>query len=63
VLGLLLLVSPSRAVVRRMLVGLFSRNLVVLGVSTAARRRRARSRQPYDVDGTVVDADHPSLER
>jgi UPF0716 protein FxsA len=54
VIGVFLLLPPTRAVARRMLVGVFSRRFVV-----AARRRRPAS--SGDVEGTAVEVDPPHL--
>jgi UPF0716 protein FxsA len=68
--GLLLLVPPTRAVIRRMLVGVFSRRFVVSAVGSAgARAMRGRGggrgrpagEDDYDVEGTAVEVDPPHL--
>ena len=51
--GLALLVPPSRALVRRMLVRVLGRRVAV-GVATGAARRAGRPR-PYDVEGTASE--------
>jgi UPF0716 protein FxsA len=51
VLGLVLLLPPTRAIVRRVLVKRLGRRLVVAGSGRAARS--------YDVDGTATDYDAP----
>jgi UPF0716 protein FxsA len=78
VVGILLLLPPTRAVVRRMLVGIFSRRFVVArvgGAAAGAAARAARSRRrpgepagpgptnDYDVEGTAVEVDPPHLSR
>jgi UPF0716 protein FxsA len=55
VIGVFLLLPPTRAVARRMLVGVFSRRFVV-----AARRRRPTG-SSGDVEGTAVEVDPPRL--
>jgi UPF0716 protein FxsA len=55
ILGLLLLIPPTRAVVRAVLVRRLERRMV-----SAAMRARTR---PYDVDGTATDVDPDGLER
>jgi UPF0716 protein FxsA len=55
ILGLLLLISPTRAVVRAVLVRRLERRMIV-----AATRAR---RQPYDVDGTATDVEADGLQR
>jgi UPF0716 protein FxsA len=72
VIGLVLLLPPTRALVRRALVGYFSRRFMV-GAMTAATRpgrgrrppggRDTRSEQPVDVEGDAVDVDPPHLPR
>jgi UPF0716 protein FxsA len=60
--GLLLLLPPTRAVIRRLLVRVFSRRFVVAAVGGAgtpnARRRDGR---PHDIEGTAVEVDPPHL--
>src|SRR2546423_2951775 len=66
VLGLFLLLPPTRAVVRRALVGVFSRRFVVSMGTAAMRRRRPGdppARQGYDVEGSAVEVDPPNLKR
>lgn len=58
VVGLLLLIPPTRAVARRVVATLVARRVVV-GVVGAASRDARRSRAPYDVEGTATDADEP----
>jgi UPF0716 protein FxsA len=55
VLGLLLLIPPTRAVVRAVLARRLERRMLA-----AAMRTRAR---PFDVDGTATDVDPGGLER
>lgn len=67
VLGLLLLLPPTRAVVRRALVARFSRRFVA-GLADRTQRRRppvtpSGPRQDYDVEGRAVDVDPPHLRR
>jgi UPF0716 protein FxsA len=50
ILGLFLLLPPTRAVVRRVLVRRYAARMV------ASMARGPRARQQYDVDGTAVDA-------
>jgi UPF0716 protein FxsA len=54
VIGVFLLLPPTRAAARRMLVGVFSRRFVV-----SARRRRPGP--SGDVEGTAVEVDPPRL--
>ena len=66
-LGVILLLPPSRAVVRGALVGWFGRRFLiarVAGGAASAGARRAQARRPrgttgrpYDVDGEAVDID------
>jgi UPF0716 protein FxsA len=62
IIGILLLLPPTRAVARRMLVGVFARRFVVGMVGGRGRGRRRRSGSgDYDVEGTAVDVDAPPL--
>jgi UPF0716 protein FxsA len=63
VIGVLLLLPPTRAVARRMLVGVFSRRFVVSAVGSAGARasRRRGSDGGGDVEGTAVEVDPPHL--
>jgi UPF0716 protein FxsA len=54
VIGILLLLPPSRFVIRRLLVRALGGRLAV-GVAGTARRRRARS--DFDVEGTATPVD------
>jgi UPF0716 protein FxsA len=56
ILGLVLLVPPSRVLVRRILARRLANRVVVTGV-------RPRSRSDYDVEGTAVDVDPDRIER
>lgn len=62
--GLLLLIPPTRAILRRLLRGFFARRFVVVGLGDRAMRtgRPARS---YDYEGTAeeVDAESSRLDR
>jgi UPF0716 protein FxsA len=72
VLGLLLLIPPTRAVVRRILTAVLFKRFKVVGfgvagagaAARAARNRRqtgrpAPGREPYDIEGEAVDVDPP----
>ena len=78
IVGIFLLLPPTRAVVRRVLVAFFSRRYVVArvgGAAAGAAARAARSRRrpgepgapaangDYDVEGTAVEVDPPNLPR
>jgi len=69
VLGLLLLLPPTRAAIRGALVGYFSRRFVVRAVAGRGRRRNSATRPrsddegPYDVEGSAVEVDPPHLPR
>lgn len=62
--GLLLLVPPTRAVVRRILLRRLGRR-VIIGVAGAARGRREERAQGHDFEGTATEyeATSPRLER
>lgn len=61
VVGILLLLPPTRAVARRMLVSVFSRRFVVSAVGAGAARRARGRGEDYDVEGTAVEVDPPHL--
>jgi UPF0716 protein FxsA len=54
VFGLALLIPPSRAVVRRLLVRVFARRFMLT---------RFADRRGYDVEGDAVEVDRPGLQR
>jgi UPF0716 protein FxsA len=56
ILGLILLVPPSRALVR----GILARRLTHRMLASAARSRRVRG--DYDVEGTAVDIENDRIE-
>jgi UPF0716 protein FxsA len=63
VLGILLLLPPSRAVLRRFVVRAL-KGRMVLEVAGAATRRRGRGADRFDVDGTATELrDEPRLPR
>ena len=60
VLGIILLVPPTRAIVRAILTR-GARTRVVMGVAgSVGGRRREPGPRGYDVDGTAVDVDDPT---
>jgi UPF0716 protein FxsA len=66
IVGILLLLPPTRAVIRRLTVGVFSRRFVVSAVGSAAggmagARARRRDNGTGDVEGTAVEIDPPQL--
>jgi UPF0716 protein FxsA len=65
VIGLVLLIPPTRAIVRRIAVRRLGRRVVV-GVAGAADRRAARpprARHDYDVEGTATEQDQSNSPR
>jgi UPF0716 protein FxsA len=61
IVGVLLLLPPTRALVRRWLVRRGGR---MFGISVATGRRSTpASRQDWDVEGTAYEADQPRLDR
>jgi UPF0716 protein FxsA len=66
IVGLLLLLPPTRALIRRVTVRVFSRRFVVSTVGSAAgaagaRTARRHSNGTGDVEGTAVEVDPPQL--
>ena len=58
ILGLLLLVPPTRALVRSVLVRRLAGRMIA-SVTRAPGPGGARPRRPHDVEGTAVDVDRP----
>ena len=63
VLGLLLLLPPTRALVRAVLVRRFAQRMVATMTSPQGPRPRRRTPRTYDVEGTAVDREPDALER
>ncbi len=66
ILGLVLLIPPTRAVVRRVLVKRFADRMIVVARTRASAATWPPPRdggQPGDVDGTAVDVDADHLPR
>jgi UPF0716 protein FxsA len=61
ILGVLLLLPPTRAVVRAVLVRRFAGRMVA-SMSGPRAGGGARPRQAYDVEGTAVDSEHQRLD-
>ena len=60
IVGVLLLLPPTRAVFRRMLIRRGGR---MFGISVATgRRARPATRQDWDVEGTAYESDQPRLD-
>lgn len=62
IVGILLLLPPTRAVVRRLLVRRVAHRMVVSAAQASpfARRAGARPGSAYDVDGTAHEVDRPA---
>jgi UPF0716 protein FxsA len=68
IVGLVLLIPPTRALVRRLMRGYVARRFVIVGAPGRGGHEAAGGpgpRRPYDVDGTAeeIDADDPRLRR
>jgi UPF0716 protein FxsA len=66
VFGLILLIPPTRAIVRRLLRGIAARRMVIVGGPGAGGFGPPTdngSRRPYDVDGTAEEVDPDELSR
>ena len=68
IVGIFLLLPPTRALVRRLTVRVFARRFVVSALGTAGAAGCARdapapqsTNGTYDVDGTAVEVDPPHL--
>ena len=62
ILGVLLLLPPTRALFRRLLVRRFSSRFVVAVAGGGRARRGEGARQDYDVEGTAIDRDDLRLQ-
>jgi UPF0716 protein FxsA len=60
IVGLLLLIPPTRALIRRVVVRRLGKRLAVGVVAGPGRGPRARGGGDFDVDGTATDYDAPS---
>jgi UPF0716 protein FxsA len=65
VVGLVLLIPPTRAIVRRLSRAYFLRRFLVVGVGAPPPRSSRPSRRDYDFDATAeeIDSDDPQLPR
>ena len=62
IIGVVLLIPPTRAVMRRVMSRVFARRFVVSAVGAAGSRvRRRRPDGDYDVEGTAAEVDPPHL--
>jgi UPF0716 protein FxsA len=62
ILGVLLLLPPTRAVVRAVLVRRFAGRMVASMAAPRGDGPAARPRQAYDVEGTALDSEHQRLD-
>jgi UPF0716 protein FxsA len=65
IFGLILLIPPTRAIVRRLSRAYFLRRFVVIGMSTPQTPSEETPRREYDFDATAeeIDRDDPQLPR
>lgn len=65
VFGLILLIPPTRAIVRRLSRAYFARRFVVVGMGPPPRRGTESPRRDYDFDATAeeIDREDPQLPR
>jgi UPF0716 protein FxsA len=62
IVGLLLLIPPTRAVARRILASWAARRVVVKVADMGAARPESAARQHYDVEGTATEAGSPPVD-
>ena len=63
IFGLVFLIPPTRALVRRVLVKRFADRMIVAARSRGGRRHELAAAQQGDVEGTAVDVDADHLPR
>jgi len=63
IIGLLLLIPPTRAVLRRLVVRRFARTFITRATGGGRRDRTPAGDRPYDVEGSAVEVDPPHLRR
>jgi UPF0716 protein FxsA len=65
IFGLILLIPPTRAIVRRLSRAYFARRFVVVGAGAPSRGSAPPPRRDYDYDATAeeIDRDDPQLPR
>jgi UPF0716 protein FxsA len=57
IVGLAFLLPPTRAVIRRLLIGRLTRRMVTVGAGARFRRPGRTARRPDDVEGTAIELD------
>jgi UPF0716 protein FxsA len=60
IIGLLLLIPPTRSVIRRVVARRLGRRIVVAGPGVAQGSRRRRGEPDWDVEGSATEYDSPS---
>jgi len=63
IIGLLLLIPPTRAVLRRLVVRRFARTFITRATGGSRGRQAPDGERPYDVEGSAVEVDPPHLRR
>jgi UPF0716 protein FxsA len=61
IVGLIFLIPPTRAIVRRLMRGYFGRRFLIIGTPGTGGPRPARRTYDYDATAEEVDADNPRL--
>jgi len=63
IVGLILLIPPTRAIVRRLMRGFVGRRFLIVGAPGPAGPTPANRRYDYDATAEEIDADDPRLPR
>jgi UPF0716 protein FxsA len=61
IFGLILLIPPSRAIVRRMMRGFVGRRFLIVGAPGSAGRTTSHGNYDYDATAEEIDAEDPRL--
>jgi UPF0716 protein FxsA len=61
IVGVIFLIPPTRAIVRRVMRGYFARRFVIVGASAMGGRGPAKRTYDYDATAEEIDTDDPRL--
>ncbi len=61
IVGVIFLIPPTRAIVRRVMRGYFARRFVIVGATGMGGRKPAKRTYDYDATAEEIDTDNPRL--